>query len=100
MKLLTAAIRAKLPKLYAQEKVSDPIVHVKFFTPWTGWTWYITEGEQDGDDFRMFGLVEGLATELGYVSLNELASLRGPGGLKIERDLYWSPRPLSQVKGM
>jgi hypothetical protein len=100
MKLLTAAIRAKLPKIKAQETVSDPIVHVKFFAPWSGWTWYITEGERDGDDFRMFGLVEGLETELGYVMLSELESIRGPMYLKIERDLYWSPRPLSQVKGM
>ena len=33
MELLPQELRATLPKLYAQEKNKDPIVHVKFFTP-------------------------------------------------------------------
>lgn len=98
MKLLTKAIRAQLPPLYSQEANTDPTVVVKFFTPWTNWTWYITEGEPEGDDFRMFGLVEGFESELGYVVLSELESVRGPFGLKIERDLHWLPAPLSTVR--
>ena len=62
MKLLTKEIRKNLPKLYAQDgKGDEAIVHVKFFTPWSNWTWYATEGEpifdDDGNeiDFRFFG---------------------------------------------
>jgi hypothetical protein len=43
MKLLTAELRTRLPRLYSQEKVPDPIVHAKFFTPDSNWTWYVTE---------------------------------------------------------
>jgi hypothetical protein len=35
--------------------------------------------------------------ELGYFSLDELESVRGPFGLKIERDLYWKPKTLREV---
>lgn len=38
MKMLTKAIEAKLPPLYANEEVDDPTIQVKFFTPWTSWT--------------------------------------------------------------
>ena len=53
-----------LPKLYSQEEKGDEAVaYVKFFTPWSNWTWYATEF--DGED-TFFGLVIGLETELGY----------------------------------
>ena len=94
MKLLTEEIRKKIPPLYSQENVKDPIVHVKFFTPWTNWTWYATEF--DGKDL-FFGWVVGLEKELGYFSLSEMESIRGPGGIGIERDMYFVPKPLSQV---
>ena len=44
MKLLTKAIRAKLPQLHAQDNDPDPVVWVKFFCPWSNWTWLATEG--------------------------------------------------------
>ena len=98
MKLLTDELRQSLPALYAQENEKDPMVHLKFFTPWTGWTWYITEGSPEGDDFIFFGYVIGQEREWGYVSLNELESVRGPGGLRIERDLYFKPKRRSEIK--
>jgi len=94
MKLLTEEIRKKIPPLYSQENVKDPIVHVKFFTPWTNWTWYATEF--DGKDL-FFGYVVGLEKELGYFSLSEMESIRGPVGLGIERDMHFVPKPLSEV---
>lgn len=94
MKLLTKALRAKLPPLYANEHVADPIAVVKFFHPMSNWTWYATEF--DGVD-RFFGLVEGHETELGYFSLSELASVK-VRGLGIERDLHFSPTPLSKLR--
>lgn len=99
MKLLTKELQANIPHLYATEKQADPMVVVKFFTPDSNWTWYITEGQPEGyNDWRFFGLVAGHEVEMGYVLLSELESARGPLGLKIERDLHWTPTPLSEVK--
>lgn len=98
MELLPAELRATLPPLYAQEKVKDKIVHIKFFTPWTNWTWYVTEGGVEDDDFLLFGYVKGFEEEWGYFSLNELQAIRGPAGLTIERDLFFTPKPFSKLK--
>ena len=62
---------------------------VKLFTPDAGATWLLTEIDEDGD--RCFGLCDlgqGFP-ELGYVSLHDLATVRGPLGLPIERDLHF-----------
>ena len=95
MKLLTNELRRQLPPLYATEHDTDPRIICKFFTPDSRWTWYAIEF--DGED-TFFGFVEGLEDELGYFSLSELESVRGPFGLPIERDLYFEPCRLSQVK--
>ncbi len=88
MKLMTKAIEQKIPALYEQEsKGDDARVYVKFFTPWSNWTWYATE--YDPEEQRFFGLVDGYEPELGYWLLSELKSLNGPMGLTIERDMYW-----------
>jgi len=95
MKLLTEEIRRKLPLLYSQDKLGGKAVaYVKFFTPDSNWTWYATEF--DGEDI-FFGLVEGFCKELGYFSLSELESIRGPYGLALERDLYWQPKMLEEI---
>ena len=60
-------------------------------------SWLATEGAEQGDDFLFFGYVLGLETEWGYFVLSELESVRGPGGLNIERDLHFDPRPFSEV---
>lgn len=96
MKLLTQAIRKRLPPFYSQEKVKDPIVQLKFFTPDSNWTWYIIEFDGVGN---FFGWVDGpYGFEPGYVSLSELERARGPLGLHIERDMWFRPTPLSQVR--
>jgi hypothetical protein len=97
MQLLTAELRAQLPKLYSQEKNQDPTVACKFFCPWSNWTWFVTEGSEQDGDFLFFGYVIGLEEEWGYFVLSELESVRGPGGLTIERDLYFRPGPFSEV---
>lgn len=97
MKLLTKEIAERLPPLYSQEgRGDDAIAHVKFFTPWTSWAWYVSE--YDPDERLCFGVVVGHERELGYFSLDELQEVRGPGGLTIERDLYWSPHPLKECR--
>ena len=95
MKLLTEEIRKKLPPLYSQENLGGKAVaYVKFFTPDSNWTFWALEF--DGEDI-FFGLVDGHEKELGYFSLSELQSVRGPMGLAIERDLYWQPKRLDEI---
>ena len=98
MTLLSAANRRALPALYAQDgRGYDAVAYVKFFNPTGAATWYATEF--DGED-TFFGLCDlGWGEpELGYFSLAELRSVRGPFGLGIERDLHWRPRPLSECR--
>jgi hypothetical protein len=71
----------------------DPAPVVKLFTPDGGATWLLTE--IDPDDFdHAFGLCDlGLGfPELGWVSLAEIATLRGRFGLPVERDLHFKPQ--------
>lgn len=103
MKLITKDIEEELLRnpLYSNEsKPADQVkIIVKFFTPWTNWTWYATEGSKTEDgDWRFFGLVRGHETELGYFLLSELESVRGPFGLKIERDMHFHDKTLAQAQ--
>lgn len=97
MKLLTEELKRVLPRLYSQEGDPNPVVHCRFFTPDSNWTWYVTEGEPEGDDFRFFGYVRGLEEEWGYFLLSELEAARGPLGLPIERGLYFQPGRFTDV---
>jgi hypothetical protein len=98
MKLLTKEIISQLPPIKATEEMDPagiPII-AKFFTPWTNFTWFVTEGEAELDDagqptgdYLFFGYVKGFENELGYFVLSELESISGPFALKIERDLLF-----------
>lgn len=95
--LMPADIAVQIPALYATESQGDDAVaYVKLFTPDSSWTWYATE--YDPAEGLCFGLVIGDETELGYFSLDELRAARGPMGLRIERDLYFRPQPLSALR--
>jgi len=89
MKLMTKELEKLFPPLYATEEKDPKDIKIiaKFFTPWSNWTWYATEYDPQKRIF--FGYVRGLENELGYFSLDELESCRGPLGLEIERDLYF-----------
>lgn len=92
---MTKEIRQRLPKLKDTENEKDPIVQVKFFSPWMNWSWYVIEF--DGDDV-FFGRVEGFEREWGYFNLSELESLRGPGGVPaVGRDLHFKPTRISEL---
>ncbi len=95
MKLITENLRKTLPPLYSTENEKDPVAQAKFFTPWTDWTWYVLE--YDGED-TCFGFVVGLEAEYGYFTISELELVRGPGGIRIERDLYFPPTPISVIR--
>lgn len=100
MELLTAELRAAMPKLYSTEEIplDEKVIAAKFFTPDSNWTWYAVEGQQDKSDYLFFGLVDGFEKEWGYFSLRELESLRGPLGLPVERDLHFSGKKIKDVK--
>ena len=94
------------------DKTGDEIV-VKFFNPVGAATWYIVSGtplatvngEPDYDtktpaDWHMFGfadLGDPQCAELGYVLLSELETYKGPLGLGIERDKFYSGGSLKAV---
>lgn len=95
MKLLTEELKKALPALYTKENENNPMVVCKFFLPMTKWTWFATEF--DGKD-SFFGFVVGEYPELGYFSLSELENLEGPYGLGVERDIYFEPTRLSEIR--
>ena len=95
---MTKALEKRLPPLYSQETVEDPIVVAHFFNPSGQGDWYIIEGNKEEDDYILYGLCHIFEYEFGYVSLNDLKSVKGPFGLGIERDMYWTERPVSEVR--
>jgi hypothetical protein len=86
MKLLTKELTEKLNRAgYAGTK---PIC--KLFTPWGRATWLIT-GIEDGILYGYADLGMGCVEWGGIESVESLQAIRGPFGMKIERDLYWEP---------
>jgi hypothetical protein len=108
MPLLTKAIRDQLiANGRAQELVRgtddeiDFYPVVKLFTPDAGASWLLTELDPQDRDIA-FGLCDlGLGCpELGSVSLDEIARLRGRFGLPVERDRFFTAsKPLSAYAG-
>ena len=99
MKFLTASQRQKLidnGRRQAEVKGTpdeidfEPVV--KLFTPDGACTWLLTEIDPS-DETVAWGLCDlGMGCpEFGTVSLTELAAVRGPPGLGIERDLPFKP---------
>jgi len=93
---MTKELEKRFATVGRQEENPDPLVLAKWFTPDSNWTWWAYE--YDPTTQECFGLVSGFEVELGYFSLAEMAEAKGPLGLHIERDLYWTEKPLSQVK--
>lgn len=94
---LRAAATAHRAAQAAGTAEPDPAPVVKFFSPVGAATWLATELDEDGD--TLFGLADlGFGCpELGSFSLLELASVRLPYHLTIERDLdFASDQPISR----
>jgi hypothetical protein len=95
MKLLTKELEKKLTKNHKMSleghNTSNLKPLLKLFAPWGAATWLITEYDPYHNTF--FGLCDlGMGfPELGEVSREELESLQGPLGLKIERDIHFVP---------
>ena len=123
MQLMTKEIASRLPALYATEQtpVEAKVVQVKYFGGGRG-TWLAVEGERQCqhcgrteaehtdpalctylEDWLFFGFVVSPlgedCDEWGYFNLSELAAVRFPPlGLPIERELYFTPKPFSEVR--
>ena len=111
--LLPDSLKERMPPLYSQENERDPMVICKFFDPVGSWTWYAYEGspvDEDGFydtdkekvDYLFFGYVVGFVPEPGYFSLNQLQNakrgMRGLRALPIERDVWFEPKRLSEIR--
>ena len=96
---ILSALRAnaRASRLHEQrDERFDPFPVVKFFNPVGAATWIATELYDDGD--TLFGLAYlGFGCpEMGVFSLTEIAGVRLPFGLFIERDEHFEPlAPLS-----
>jgi hypothetical protein len=90
--LLTVEDRVRL-LVNALAEDRDPFPVLKLFAPDACATWLLTECDPDEPD-RLFGLCDlGLGyPEIGYVSLTEITSIRGPLGLPVERDGHFVAR--------
>ena len=71
---------------------------VKLFNPVGIGRWYLSELNPDTN--VAFGLCELTEQELGYVSIDELQSIKGWGGLGIERDKFFKPTAFKDIKGV
>lgn len=99
MTLITAPQRERLLKngrANAERIADDGNTHdfwpvVKLFCPWGGATWLLSELDPEDPDLA-HGLCDlGMGCpELGSVRLSEIESVKGPAGLRIERDLHFT----------
>ena len=96
-KLIPQTLLSDIPDLYETEDSLNPICQVKLFTPDSNFTWYIIEFSK-ADTNTCFGYVQGLESELGYFTLEELESVHGSLGLAVERDLLFEPTLFSKIK--
>ena len=97
MELIPEELLNKIPDLYETERSINPICHIKLFTPDSIFTWYIIEISKE-DKHTCYGLVKGFESEIGYFSLKELETIKGNLGLRVERDISFSPTALGIIK--
>lgn len=95
----TAEQLKRIPKLYGTEHIPlrDKIIHAHFFI--AGCDWYIAE--YDGQDlFFGFVILNGdlINSEWGYISFSEMKSIRVTGFLEVDFDLYFEPKPASEIE--
>lgn len=89
MKLITKTLITRFETIGDQREDPNPIIIAKFFDPCGSATWYATE--YDPETNICFGYVTGLAyDEWGSFSIDELASIKRPFGLSIERDIHFT----------
>ena len=105
-RLITSELQKTLTEypLYSQDgKQKDALCIAMFYLG--NIRWYIMEGQQEGSDFTLYGIVAGLhETEYGYLSANEMAAITydaskyGLGTLRIEQNKDFIPCELGNIK--
>jgi hypothetical protein len=75
----------------------NAIVHVKYFLPGTGFTWYVVGYDPD-DDIVYNWQTGGAYDEMGTVFLRELEEVCAGGLYYVERDLYFTPKTLREIR--
>ena len=120
MKLMTKDVLRKIPPLNEREDTPDPLVVCTFFMPDGAWTWFVIEGstrEREGcgwginchhkplseydpgrGDVLFFGYVDGAFPEFGFFTLSEREAIRGQFGFPVERDRFFTPCKLSEIR--
>ena len=83
-----------MPKTYDTQDQKDPLVTLHYF--YGSCDWWIIEKDKEPEQLQAFGYAclngDTQNAELGYISIEELKSINA------ELDLYFRPRPLSEVK--
>jgi len=98
MKLMTKTLEKRFAQVGSQAEEKDPLVIARFFNPNGAGTWYATEYDPQRQLF--FGYVSIFGDhndEWGSFSLEELQSYRGPLGLGIERDRFFTEKRASEA---
>ena len=100
--LLPKEVLDKIPPLYTYEETSanDIVIQVKYFL--VSFTWLVAECEVQGDDVMFYGYVINHTTpefsEWGSFTLRQLMEVKLPGGLGVERDLYFDAVKFGECK--
>jgi hypothetical protein len=98
MKLDINDLRARLLPLHAQEAETDPVVYARFYLPGTDRSWYVIEGEPEGDDYSFYGFVAGAGhDDFRQFRLSELLAIRNLFGEPVERDLTFQEGRLTDT---
>lgn len=95
--------RATVPPLYATEHtpLGEKVVHLHYFVG--ACDWLVMELDPlNNTAFGWVDLGDPASAELGYFSLDELASIAAPhpsgSFVIVERDLYWEPVTFAQYR--
>ncbi len=88
-----------IPSLYATEGVplKDKVVFMHFFIGGSDWYAMEFDGKDTFFGFAILNQDFDMA-EYGYFSFTELKSIKLNGWLEVDFDLYWDPRPASEVE--
>jgi len=65
---------------------------LKLFCPWGAATWLITELDPETNIAYGLAYLGGSTPELGLIPIDEIAAIRHPSGLRIERDIHFDAR--------
>lgn len=85
----------KVPTTDVAAEIADPICKIKLFNPTGIGRWFIAGF--DPETGLAYGVAELHEREAGDFDLNEIAAHRGLMGLPIERDLFYTPKRVSEL---